>query len=94
MGVTNAVAVGNYMAIAGADFRYKLFKNNYLTATANFGTAAPKLKQLFDFNLSSAFAGFGLEYAYNSIIGPIKGDIHWSTLTNDVGVYLSIGFDF
>lgn len=94
MGVTNAVAVGNYMAIAGADFRYKLFKNNYLTATANFGTAAPKLKQLFDFNLSSAFAGFGLEYAYNSIIGPIRGDIHWSTLTNDVGVYLSIGFDF
>ena len=43
---------------------------------------------------SSLFFGAGLEYSYNSILGPIKADIHWSDIDRKVGFYLSLGLDF
>ena len=36
----------------------------------------------------------GVQYAYNSIIGPLKANVNWSTLTHKVGLYLGVGFDF
>ena len=38
--------------------------------------------------------GFGLGYAYDTIVGPFKAIVHWSTMTRKVGAYLSLGFDF
>ena len=38
--------------------------------------------------------GVGLGYAYNSIVGPLKATLHWSNVTNKVGFYLSLGFNF
>ena len=38
--------------------------------------------------------GAGLSYAYNSIVGPLKLQIHWSNLTQRVGAYLSLGYNF
>lgn len=92
IGVTSAMAVDKYMAILGTDLRYKIFKNNYVSAKLNLGTSGAMFKEMFDIN-SNGFLGMGLEYAYSSIIGPIKADIHWSNITG-AGAYLSIGFDF
>ena len=47
-----------------------------------------------NFNKSKGYVGAGIEYAYDSILGPIKADIHWSNVTNKLGVYLSLGYDF
>ena len=43
----------------------------------------------FDFN-----HGVGLQYSYNSLLGPISLTGQWSTLTNKFGVYFSIGYTF
>ena len=77
-----------------SDFRFKLFKNNYLTAMVNFADSAPDFKGIFNSNESKGYIGAGVEYAYDSIVGPVKADIHWSNVTNSVGAYLSIGYDF
>ena len=43
---------------------------------------------------SFSYYGLALEYAYNSIVGPIRANIHWSDLVNAPGFYLAIGYDF
>ena len=40
------------------------------------------------------YIGAGLEYAYDTIFGPIKANVHWSNLTHKAGFYISAGFDF
>ena len=39
-------------------------------------------------------SGAGLSYAYNSIFGPLKLQLHWSSITQRVGAYLSLGYVF
>ena len=38
--------------------------------------------------------GAALAYTYNSILGPISVDVHWSSLSRSMGTYFSFGFDF
>ena len=68
----------NCLFMLRSDLRYELLPDNYLTATVNYA------RDFFDFdNFESGTDtfGFGLGYAYNSIVGPLKANIHWSTLT-------------
>ena len=93
IGVNNAVAMDPMLAIAGFDLRVRLFKDNYLTAIVNVGDDAPAFRDWFGPS-SRGFIGAGLEYAYDSFIGPIRADIHWSSITGHIGAYFSLGFDF
>ena len=92
VGITNAAAMEKMLAVAGAGIRTKIFKNNYITAIVNVGDSAPTVREMG--KSSSLFFGAGLEYSYNSILGPIKADIHWSDIDRKVGFYLSLGLDF
>lgn len=93
MGVTYAVGMPKVVLLAGLDARFRISTNNYVIATAGFGTSDNKLEDIFALE-SNFFSGFGLEYAYDSILGPIRADLHWSSLTHKVGFYVSLGFDF
>ena len=42
----------------------------------------------------AGYLGCGLQYTYNSIVGPLSLNVHWSSYTHNVGLYLSLGFDF
>ena len=53
-----------------------------------------EIKEFFDSETSQTYYGLALEYAYRSIIGPIRANVHWSDLNNSVGFYLGIGLDF
>ncbi|MBQ9891908.1 MAG: patatin-like phospholipase family protein [Bacteroidales bacterium] len=91
IGLNNAAYMRNYLMLMRLDFRWKFLKNNYITATANY------LRDFDDFRSFSAggdVLGFGVEYAYNSIVGPLKANFHWNSLTKRPGFYLSLGFDF
>lgn len=93
MGVSYATPLSNKMWLLGASLRFHLTKNNYLSIVANM----MKDSDVFDTDLlwtGDTSVGAGIEYAYNTIIGPIKADIHWSNITHSVGAYLGIGFDF
>lgn len=94
IGVNDIFAADNMLMILRSDFRFKLFKNNYISAIVNVADTFPQFKDIINFNNSIGYVGAGLEYAYDSIIGPIKADLHWSSVNKKIGIYLSIGYDF
>lgn len=92
VGVNQLAVVRDQLAILRLDARFRILKNHYVTLMGNGGYS-------FDaFNKTIAdgkwLGGVGLGYAYNSIVGPIKGTLHWSNVTNKVGFYLSLGYNF
>ena len=91
IGINNAAFMQNCLIVARTDFRYMLFSNNYITATVNYSR---DFDSFSEFNSGRSVWGCGLEYAYDSIIGPIRADVSWSTLTRSPAFYVSLGFDF
>ena len=94
IGINNAVAVSNVIGIARADLRWQMGSNLYMTAMANLGAEATSLEKVFYNEPMSTLAGYGLELAYNTIVGPIRFNVHWSDRIHRVGAYFSVGFDF
>ena len=91
IGIDNAAFRRNYIIMARLDARLRLGRNHYLNATGNYAYDFYTFNQ---FEYGEGFYGMGLGYAYNTIVGPIRGGIHWSSLTHRVGVYFSLGLDF
>lgn len=91
MGVTNLWAMKNIMTMGGVDLRFKLHKNHYLTGVVNYVRDCDH----FDTYLEGpGYFGAGIEYAYDTIFGPLKANIHWSDMTSKVGFYISAGYNF
>jgi len=91
IGVTNLWAMKNILTMAGMDFRFRIFKNNYITGIVNY------VRDCDHFNhylAGPGYFGAGVEYAYDTIFGPLKANIHWSDLSHKVGFYISAGFNF
>ena len=91
IGVSDAFVMQSNLMIGRVDFRFRLFKNNYITGIFNMSDDFDNVKAGSENNFHY---GGGVTYSYNSIIGPIKANLHWSSLTHKVGGYVSIGFDF
>ena len=91
VGINNAVYRRNYLMMARADLRWSFYKNMYATATADYSYDFVNFRQ---FSSGENVWGVGLEYAYDSVVGPIRANLHWNTLTKKVGFYLSVGYDF
>ena len=94
MGINYAAAMANFLAVARSDFRFKLFKNNYLTASCNYAVTVADLKDFGNMNEAYGVFGAGLKYSYNSIIGPVELDLHWASRRSKLGMYLNIGLYF
>lgn len=91
IGVTNLWAMKNILTMAGMDFRFKLHKNHYLTGIVNYARDSDH----FDTYLEDlGYFGAGVEYAYDTIFGPLKANIHWSSMNHKVGFYISAGYNF
>lgn len=95
IGINNAAAMDKILGIIRWDWRLKLHRNNYASAILNYAFTCDDIKDFKYWNdkVTNVF-GFGLQYTYNSIIGPISANIHWSDYTRKAGFYLSIGYDF
>ncbi|MDO4827021.1 MAG: patatin-like phospholipase family protein [Bacteroidia bacterium] len=91
MGINYAMPVERLLAVMGIEARLDLGKNHYLSAVANCMGTADNPDSI---DRGRMGVGAGLEYAYDSIIGPLKINLHWSDLTKRVGLYCGIGFDF
>jgi NTE family protein len=97
IGVTNLWAMKNILTMAGMDFRFRLARNHYLTGIVNYVRDCDH----FDTYLQGpGHFGAGIEYAYDTIFGPLKANVHWSDLTHDqsksgkFGFYISAGYNF
>ena len=91
MGINKAAIRQNYMMIGRLDARFNVAGSHYVSAIFN---AAYDFSSFREFDLGEHVFGAGLEYAYNSVMGPLKLSIHWSSITKKVGGYLSIGYNF
>lgn len=91
MGINNAIFRRNYLGMGRLDLRYRAGSNHYITLTGNASWDFLNFSQI----ASGEFIwGAGAGYAYNTIVGPLKFDIHYSSLTGGLGAYVSVGFSF
>ena len=91
IGITNLAAMKSILTVYGLDLRFRLARNHYLTGIVNYARDCDHFR---DYAQGLGYFGAGIEYAFDTIFGPIKGNIHWSNMTRKVGVYLSGGFNF
>ena len=91
IGITSLAAMKSILTVYGLDLRFRLARNHYLTGMVNYARDCDHFR---DYGQGSGYFGAGVEYAFDTIFGPIKGNIHWSNMTRKVGVYLSGGFNF
>lgn len=93
VGFNEAYIAFNHAAVLNIDLRFNPFRNFYLSAQGGYLKDAKTLKEeILDFRPS--FWGAGLELGYNTIIGPVKANVKWSSLTREFQFYTSLGFDF
>ena len=91
IGINGATVLRSHMFLARLDARYQLLPNHYVSLMSNAS---------YDFDSFSTFRdgrplfGVGLGYGFNTIAGPLKAHLFWSSLTRKVGVYLSFGYSF
>ncbi|MBP5189610.1 MAG: patatin-like phospholipase family protein [Bacteroidales bacterium] len=93
-GISTPVSVMRTLGSIGLNLRCRLAKRHFITATAQALHQSQEIRDFVDKDLSQTNIGFALEYAYNSIVGPIRGNVHWSDINHSVGFYLGIGLDF
>ena len=92
IGLNRPVHVGNFVAIARVDFRYRLLSKTYLYLLPNVAYTSDWPRRSAtppDINF-----GVALRAAYDSSLGPISLDLQWNTFTHRMGLYLNIGHVF
>ncbi|MBR4826573.1 MAG: patatin-like phospholipase family protein [Bacteroidales bacterium] len=94
-GIQYASAALPALALAGLELRANPWKNQYFTLSGGAGVTAENLSRFFQpANDILPFFGLGLEYALNTPAGPVKANVNWSSVTQALGLYVSLGFDF
>ena len=95
IGINYSAAVDRVMGVLRMDMRKKLFENNYITLIGNYVAAADKPAAFVEWGPDVTDAlGIGAAYTYNTIVGPISLYLHWSSMSNKLGAFFSLGFDF
>ncbi len=91
IGLNGTTIMQDHMALARLDARLQVAPNHFLSLMGNAS---------FDFDSFPAIRegrwlfGGGLGYGFNTIAGPLKAQLFWSSLTRKVGLYLSFGYNF
>ena len=97
IGFGNAYQAGPIAATANLGLRFRLGQNLFVTATGGYFREENKLEDVITTVLPTLW-GAGLEVGYNTPIGPIKVLGYWSDRFHetkyDLGMYISLGFDF
>lgn len=94
VGISTPVAAMRSLGSAGLNLRCQIAKRHYITLTAQGLHQSQEIKEFFNSDTSHTNIGLALEYAYSSIIGPVRANVHWSDINKSVGFYLGIGLDF
>lgn len=91
LGITNITAMRNILTIYRADLRVKIANNHYLTGIVNYSRDCD---YFYSYGYWPGQFGAAIEYSFDTIFGPLSANVHWSDITNKVGVYLSAGYNF
>jgi len=82
------------LGLMNLDLRFNPFKNLYASVKGGIAQEFDYLEDLKDTNIANRVFGAGVEVGYNSILGPLKLNVHWSDFNYKWQFYLSFGYDF
>ena len=91
VGINDPCIMRNDIGVVRLDARYRFGANHYAYLMGNF---AYDFRSFEEFQNGQASWGAGVGYSWNTILGPLKAQVFWSSLTNKVGFYLSYGYSF
>ena len=94
VGINRAELASGSLIVAGLKLRQRIFKNQYVSVTGNYGRSSDKLHELFEDSHSYDLVGTGIGYMYNSFLGPLEIELNWSNKTKKLGWYAGFGFVF
>lgn len=90
-GIHNLQLFDNSLLVGRLALRYRLWRNHYASLVGNY---AKQEDSFFDILKGDDIWGGGLNYSYNSIIGPIGVTFDLSNWDKKLGVYFNLGFYF
>ena len=93
IGINYANPVENTVMIGRVDLRQRIASNHYIYGIVNYLRSAHSLDDIFSDNGEGTW-GVGFKYSYNSPIGPLSFNIHWSDYEHRFGAYVSLGHYF
>ena len=94
VGLVDASLAYSWLGVARIDARVKLAPKFYAYAMYNYGITATDL-DVYSYNHRRYdMHGAGVKLSYDSFIGPVSAQVHWSNLWNRVGFYLNAGYIF
>lgn len=84
------------LTVLRCDVRANFATKHYVTAIVNHRMEAPDIMDYLSADNDKCVRefGFGLQYSYNTRLGPFSVLGQWSQLQHKLGVYLSFGYDF
>ena len=93
IGMNYANPIYNSVLIGRMDIRQQIGSSHYIYAIANYLRSGMSVDEMF---APGGFGiwGLGLKYAYNSPIGPLAFNVHWSDYDHKFGAYISLGHYF
>ena len=91
-GVNTLLATGDYLVDLVVEARWNPMKNLYVSALGGALQYDNGIGALVK-DLRPDVWAFGMEAAYDTFVGPVKFNVHWSNI-HKWGAYLSLGFDF
>lgn len=90
-GIHNVELFDNSLLVGRMAIRYRLWSRHYVTLAGNY---AKQADSFFDILKGEDIWGGGLNYSYNSIIGPIGVTFDMSDWDRKFGVYFNLGYYF
>lgn len=90
-GINHVELFDNALAIARLRLRQRIGSNHYLSLLVNY---ALHQDDFFDLFRGEQIWGGSLEYAYNSIVGPLNSSFSLSNRNKHLQFYLNLGFHF
>ena len=91
IGFNDVALCQDHIGLTRLELRYELADNHYLSAMGNASLDCDNLAAIPQGRL---LWGVGAGYGWNTIVGPLKAQVFWSSLTKKVGAYLSFGYSF
>lgn len=90
VGIDYMQITGAKTFIGGVKLRQRMGSNQYLTLTGNFGLQSEGWEEIFDSNMW----GGGITYGYDTFLGPLEATFSYSNITKELGLYVSLGYNF
>ena len=90
-GVNNLALARNILTTAAVDLRFNVARNHYVSGIVNY------MRDSNDFSTymkGPGIFGAGVRYAFDTVLGPLIADLHWSSLTHKAGFYIGFGYYF